>query len=88
MVKVEITGFKEIEKNGRTLYYLSAVAVEPVEGFEGFPTYNAFVSEEHLRKNCIARFDLLGSYAEYYNTKRGDTYKSGITFKNSQKGVF
>lgn len=86
MVKVEITGYKEITKGDDTLYYLSAIALQTVEGVEGLPTYNAFISEEHLAKHGITPSDIIGRCADYYTAKRGDTFKSGITFKNYTKG--
>ena len=86
MVKIEITGYKKIDKGATPLYYLSAMALQKVDGCEGLPTYNAFVSEEHLTKHGITADNLIGSCADYYTTKRGDTFKSGITFKNYTKG--
>ena len=82
MIKVEITGYKEITKNGKTLYYLSAIAEGEEKGSEGLTTYNSFVSAEHLHKHDVCIDELIGCKADYYVKKSGDTYKSGITFKN------
>ena len=82
MVKVEITGYKEIVFKGKTLYYLSAIAEGEEKGTEGLATYNAFVCAEHLKKHDVSVDEILGTKADYYTRKSGDTYKSGITFKN------
>ena len=81
MVKVEITGYKEIVSKGKTLYYLSAIAEGEENGTVGLATYNAFVSAEHLKKHEVLPVELLGCKADYYTRKSGYTYKSGITFK-------
>ena len=49
MVRVEITGYKKIERNGKTLYYLSALAIDPIDEVVGIATYNAFVRASHLK---------------------------------------
>lgn len=84
MVNVEIVGVKKIDTKGKTLYYLSAMSEATEKGTSGYTTYNAFVSAEHLKKyNMPESADkLIGSKARYYNVKDGDTWKSGITFKN------
>ena len=85
MEKVEITGYKKIVKNGKTLFYLSALAKDPIKGVEGLATFNAFVSLEHLKKHNVpldSSTGLIGLECYYYSCKDGDTYRSGITFKN------
>lgn len=81
MVSVNIIGYKKVVKNSKTLYYVSAVTNETLSGTEGFTTYNAFVSEEHLKKHNVTPERLIGKNANYYNVKDGDRWKSGITLK-------
>ena len=87
MVRVEITGYKKIERNGKTLYYLSALAIDPIDEVVGIATYNAFVRASHLKKYKVPEGSLVGLEADYYNVKDGDTWKSGITFKNKAGAV-
>ncbi len=82
MVRVEITGYKKIQKKGATFYLLYAIANNVEESIEGLATYSAFVSLEHLKKHSIEENSLIGYMADYYTVKDGDGYKSGITFKN------
>ena len=83
MITVEVVGYKKIEKKGKTLYYLSCISEDTEKGSEGLTTYNAFVTSEHLAKHDVPEERIIGSKAQYYNVKDGDTWKSGITFKNS-----
>ena len=82
MVRVEITGYKKIEKAGKVIYLLYAIADKNEKGIEGLATYSAFVSPEHLKKHSIEDNSLIGKMADYYTVKDGDRYKSGITFKH------
>ena len=81
MVNVEITGYKKIEKPEKTLYYLSAISSDIVEGTEGVTTYNSFVSGKYLKECGIEENSLIGSKGKFYNVKHGNTYKSGISLK-------
>lgn len=87
MTIVQITGYKKIEKNGKTFYMVYAIDTDSSKGVEGLATYSEFVSKEHLEKHKIAETELVGTLAETYNVKEGNTWKSGITFKNSKKGA-
>ena len=82
MVKVEITGYKKIVSKGKNLYYLSAIAEGEEKGIEGLATYNAFVSDEHLKKHNVSVDEIIGTKADYYTRKNGTRFDSGITFKN------
>ena len=81
MVSVNIIGYKKVVKNAKTLYYVSAVSNDTLSGTQGFTTYNAFLSEEHLKKHNVDPEKLIGKNGNYYNVKDGDRWKSGITLK-------
>ena len=81
MVSVNIIGYKKVVKNEKPLYYVSAVSNDTINGTEGFTTYNAFLSEEHLKKHSVTPDKLIGRNGSYYNVKDGDRWKSGITLK-------
>lgn len=81
MVSVNIIGYKKVVKNTKTLYYVSAVSNETLAGTVGFTTYNAFISDEHLKKHNILPENLVGVNGNYYNIKDGDRWKTGITLR-------
>ena len=82
MVKIEITGYKKINKSGSTLYYLSAISCETPKDCEGVMTYNGFVSEKYIGDCKLTENTLIGAKGNYYNVKQGNTYKQGISLKN------
>lgn len=84
MVRISITGYKKIEKRGKTIYLLYGISEGDEPGIIGLPTYSAFVSPSHLKKYKIEENSLVGTLADYYTVKDGDCYKSGITFKHTQ----
>ena len=81
MVKVEIVGYRKIEKEGRTCYFVSAVSEETLPKTEGFTTYNGFLSSEHLEKNGVTESQLIGRKAKFYNIKKDDKYETCLTLK-------
>ena len=81
MVKIEITGYKKIEKSGNTLYYLSAISCETPKDCEGVMTYNGFVSEKYVADCKLTENTLVGAKGSFYNVKQGNTYKQGISLK-------
>ena len=84
MTRIEITGYKKIEKKRKTFYLLYGIANGFEDGITGLATYSSFVTLEHLNKHKVEEKSLVGTLADYYTVKDGDRYKSGITFKHTQ----